>query len=522
MVLASYESSAITFEEYAKQAITFAKSQTEVERRALTDRRIQMLRDDWGPLLKKAMESWYKPEVLDLIMGPGRSELDLTNNPAKHIWQELSVLYKLPPRRSTPKKEGEVDKYNELLEDTDFNLFWQMVELLLNACREVVIWPDVITKGDGKKYIKHRIECGNTMSVIVNPQDKTEIECYIQVYIAKALDGVEHTHYRIWTDKWYGIFEEDSKELNGVKRVDLVDPEVSEEDHFTGQNPYGFMPQVMIRLMDWQDVPWDITSGADVVNLTLTGGRERQNFRYLQKISGFKQGVATGNIDKPPERLLDPAYLIFIPGDDTSFTTIDWSVDLLARQKAEQNDELGVAARYGINPQRFKQSGDYQTSFAAKSAERGLQEQREKIKPILGKAENLYYKSMSSVAKVHKIGKPIPDPEVRLVVDHVPISYPENPIIQADLDAKEISMGVSSPLDVIKRKNPHMTLEQAKDELKRIMEDIAFVNDEKTRHNIADIPATADGSMVQSKSAQENGSLGPLEKAKKKQEQENK
>lgn len=511
LVMASYEKSAITFDEYAKKVIDFAKSGEEVRRRELTDRRIQMLRDEWGPLLEEALESWYKPELLDLILGPGRSNLDLSHNPAKHIWQELSVLYKLPPTRLTPDNISDSEKYNKLLEDTGFNGFWQMVELLLNACREVIIWPDVVVK-NGKKHIKHRVECGNTMSIIVNPDDKTEIECYVQLYETTNFDNVNNakqTQYRVWTDKWYGVFVEDRNEPNGLKRVDLIDPKVTKDNY---SNPYGFMPHVRIRLVDWQDTPWDITSGEDVMDLTITAGRERANYRYLQKISGFKQGVVTGQVERMPENIIDPAFLLKVPGHDTSFTSADWTVDLLSRQKAEQNDSLAVAARYGINPQKFKQSGDYQNSFASKSAERGLQEHREKVKPIMEKAENQYYKSVIAIASKHEL-EDLPSSESKLIVKHAPIAYPENPVVQADLDAKEIAMGTLSQIDVIKRKNPHLTEEQLKDELRRIMKDQAFVNNEKTRHNIADV-TSADGAVVKSQSDQENGKMGPVERDK--------
>ncbi len=508
-VKASYEMSVITFEEYAQIAIDFAKSEAEVTRRQKTDVRIQLLRDDWREALYEALRKWLTPEIYELVANNTMDNLDLSNNPAKHIWNDLSVLYKLPPKRFTPTKEKDIDKYNKLLEKTKFDLFWQQVELLLNACREVVIWPSVTEDGDGNKIIKHHVEAGNRMSVITKPGDKTEIEAYIQLYETKD----KETHYRIWTDWWYGVFREDTKE--GLLRVDLVDPLITPESAYYGANPYGKMPQVMVRLMDWQDKIWDETTGMDVVDLTLKGGRAKAFYRYMQKVSGFKQGVVTGSPDKEFEQLLDPAYLITIAGHDTNFSTVDWSVDLGAMQACMANDELTVAANYGINPQRYKSAGDYQTSFAAKSAERGLQEYREKTKSVFKFAEAEYRDSVVMIAKAHGIKK-LPDPKTAMDVMHAPMAYPENPIIQADLDEREIKLGVSSQIEMIKRKNPQFTDEQAQQHLERIMENIAFVNDMKSKHNIADDP------IVESQSAQENGKLGPLEKAKKKVEQENK
>ncbi len=517
VVMASYERSGLSFEEYSRKAIDFAKSDEEVKRRAKTDKRMQILRDDWRTLLQSALNSWLQPEIFKLVGADLLDNLDLSNNPAKHIWQDLSVLYKLPPKRYTPENSEDVDKYNDLLAGTDFDLFWQMAELMLNACREIVIWPHITKDLDGNQTINHRVECGNTMSVITYPEDKTKIECYIHLYETRDIDGKKITQYRIWTDKWYGVFVEDEgDEVHGLSRVDFVDPDLTKESDIVSMNPYGVLPHTMIRLIDWQDKIWDTESGRDVVDLTIKGGRERAFYRYLQKVSGFKQGVVYGGgVDKFEQKIMDPAYLVKIPGHDTSFTVVDWSVNLGERQSCMMNDELSVAAAHGINPQRYKSGGDYQTSFAAKSAERGLQEYRERIKPIFKSAESAYREKLLIVAAAHGLGK-LPNSKIEMDIIHAPMQYPENPIIQAELDIKKIQMGTSSQLDVIKREHPQFTDKQAKDELERIMEDIAYVNDMKSKHNIADDPT------VQSQDAQENGKLGPMEKEKKKVEQENK
>jgi hypothetical protein len=504
VVLASYERSAVTLEEYAKAVIGYAKSSQERARRAAVDKRIKILRDAWGPLLKAAMENWLQPEIQDLVLGANRDQLDLSRNPAKHIWQEQSVLYKLPPKRTTPKNESDIEKYVALLEDTNFDGYWQLVELLLNSCREVVIWPDIITR-NGKKIIRHRVECGNTITAIPMAEDKTLIECYLHTYEYFDLFEGKKVQYRLWTDRWHAAFEEDKK--GELKRVGYVDPNLVPETDDSAANPYGRMPHCMIRLVDWHDGPWDSTSGEDLVDLTIHGGKERCLYRYMQKVANFKQGVATGNIDHLPQQVFDPGFLIKIEGHDVDFHVVDWTVDLRERLQCMMDDELSAAASYGINPQRYKRTGDYQTSYSAKSAERGLDEIRERSVPLFTAAERAYKESLCIVAAAHGFDN-VPSPDVKLEVTFQPISYPEDPRAQVELDKTQIAMGVKSQLDLVKRDHPEWSEDQCQQFLIKTIETIAWINSQKVKYNIPSDPA------VQSASAEQNGALGPMARDK--------
>lgn len=512
VVRASYETSILTFEEYSKQAIAFAESGPERARRALTQRRLDILRDAWGPLLVAALDNWLKDEVRELVIGQSDEHLDLSRNPAKHIWQELAMLYKLPPMRSTRvggEETGDDEKYTALLVDTDFDIWWQLVELLLNTCNEVVIWPDVIER-NGKKVIKHRVSTGANLTAITTAKDSTEIECWVVITDDRDLaDAAVHRHYRIWTDNWHGEFEKG--EDGNFNRTDLIDPDVVTEElddspsSFTVVNPYGKMPMIRIRLNPWPDVVWDQTSGEDLVDLNIHGGVNRQFFRYLEKVAGFKQGVLTGDFDKDLKVILDPGFLIKLQGDNANCTVIDWSVNLLDRLKCMDIDEQAAAAAKGINPQRYKRETDYQTGVGAKHAERGLAEYRERNRPILLRAEREYYRMLCVVAAAHRLDpKSIPNPDAKLNVDFQPLAFPADPIKQLEVDSKEISLGLESHKTILRRKHPDWTVEQVDRYLEEVMAAIAYVNDMKTRHQIPSNPEN------ESAGAEEDGAQGPV------------
>jgi len=511
VVRASYESSAITFEEYAELVVRFAESQPERARRALTQRRLDILRDAWGPLLIAALDNWLKDEVRELVIGRSDDHIDLSRNPAKHIWQELAMLYKLPPKRSTRVDDKETDddeKYVALLGGTDFDIWWQLVELLLNTCNEVVIWPDVIER-NGKKIIKHRVATGAVLSAIPLAEDNSEIECWTIIDKYKSLTGMGHARYRIWTDQWHGEFKRGSS--GDLERTDRVNPELITEVmddssiDFTVTNPYGEMPMIRVRLTPWPDIVWDQTSGEDLVDLNIHGGINRQFYRYLLKVHGFKQLLLSGDFDKDQKVILDPGFLLKIQGENTNTSLIDWSVNLLDRLKCMDVDEQAAAAAKGINPQRYKRDTDYQTGVGAKHAERGLAEYRERNRPIMLRAEREYYRMLCVVVAAHGFdSESIPNPDAKLNVDFQPLAFPQDPIKQLEVDSKEIALSLESHKTILKRKHPDWTAEQIDQHLEDVMESIAYVNDMKTRHEVPDNPEN------ESARAEEDGARGPV------------
>lgn len=500
VVRASYISSAVDVDEYARAVIEYARSGPEVARRALMRRRQDILRDSWGPLLRAALRAWLHPDVYRRVVGVNGDHLDLSRNPAKNIWQELAVVYKLPPRRSTQNNPRNGELYNELLADTGMDLHWQMFEVLLNACNEVLVWPAVVTRPNGDVVVKHRYATGSTVTLVTSESDPTEIEAVLICDEYADVRGGRHERYYLWTDAWhvayeYGVATRGSSRLSRVGRVLPAGDDAPSE-----LNAYGRIPQVVMRLTPWQDTPWDTTSGEDLVDLTLRGGEERQLYRYQQKMGGFKQLAAVGDIDEVPEQILDPGDVLKFPGQG-SVTVLDWQTDLKERLDCMMTDELAAAAAKGINPERYKRTASYQTSFGARLSERGLSERRVRNVPIFVSAEAEYYRVFCEVARVHGIPN-VPDPSDRLVVEHAPMSYPEDPGQQVNVDAMELSLALVNHVELIQRRKPELTSEQAMQILEHNLEVVARVSEMKASHNVPTDPT------VESASAEENGALG--------------
>jgi hypothetical protein len=271
---------------------------------------------------------------------------------------------------------------------------------------------------------------------------------------------------------------------------------------FAGKNPYGVIPQIHIRTDPASEELLDYTSGEDLVHLTLRMGEERLFYRYLQKMGGFKQLAALGPEaeETQEQQLLDPGSLLKLPTERAQ--VVDWTVPLKERLECMNIDELSAAASRGINPQRFRHSADYQTTFGARRADRGLIERRTRSAEIWRPAECQYRDRLCLVARVHGVSD-VPTTAARLDVDFAPPFEAEDPNTQTAVDTADVAMGLASAISILMRRNPDWTEEQARRTLEKNMTDTAWVNEMKATRQIPDDPRN------QSRQAEIDGASGP-------------
>jgi len=509
LVMTALERSSLTIDEYAEKVIAFAETGDQVARRAAVRQRVDVLRDAWGPQLKASLKNWTVPEVYKQVVGDEEDHLDLMDNPAKRVWTELGVLYTSPPRRTTKSGKDNGDRYNDLIKDTDppFPVYWQMVEELLQACNEVLIWPDVVTDMDGNKTKYNRYATGDTLTLVTT--DKDTLECILIHDERKdPLTNETRKIYKLWTAKWHAVYESgvDKQGQTIIRRVGQVPeartPEEEEDDGYS--NPYGGWVHYLIRRRPWQDTIFDSTSGADLMDGTIRGGEARQFFRYNQKMHGYKMLAATGHIDEQAieQQIMGAAHLLRIPGADVSTQVLDWQINMKDAQSVLEDDELRLAASRGIGPERYKRKS-YNTGVGARQAERPLAELRTKMAPIMIAAENAYFKAAASVWSAHGVDG-VHDPDDEMIIDYAPLAYQEDPKQQLEIEKSEVALGLESPVTLLQRRRPELSREQAKEAIQKTMDEIAWFNDMKVQHNVPSDPSN------ESASAEVNGAMGPV------------
>ena len=488
MVMESLEHSVVTLEDYAARLITCAESLPEVTRRELAKRRRALLRDDWGRYLLAMLKNWLTPETFAAAVGKREDQADMTRNVAKRIWSELAVLYKRPPVRRTKKDPRNAEAYAALLKGTDFDGFWQRVELNLEAHNDLLIWPCVVTR-NGKQVIKHRLACPDVVTVRTAKDDGTELEAVLLIDTWTDDTGGERVSYIFWTPDWYATFDEERG------RTDVGE--------YPGVNPFGVLPFVVLHREPCEEKFWNPNAGEDLVNLTLLIGRNRTCDHFTRKMSGFTQLMAWGdNVAEIPQQLRhESAILQFEVGANGGVREVKWDANLSERAALVDADIAHAAASRGINPENLKKAAVYQNSTVARLGERGLNERRQSKIGTLQLAESEYYQMVCRVAKANGLAGVPNDDE--LEVEHAPIEYPEDPLALLQVWQQSVQMALESQVTLIRKLHPSWSEDEAKKWAVDRVAEIAWLQQQK---QAAGVPNDITN---QSRAAEQAGAMGP-------------
>ena len=501
MVWFSYQGSGLDAVDYARECVRLAQSSSERTRRALVARRRAIITDNWQSIVYEDLKTRLRPELHKYVMGASGEYCDISRNPAKTIWQETAVLYKAPAQRETPEAPDDAERYRRLVRGTQFNTFWASVEFELMCFNDLVIWPTVIARR-GAPALRHNKAAGDTVTAVFDPA-LGDSEPFALVLIDNWHDGTrDRERYIWWTPKWRAVFD-DAGDPNRLDPVTL-DPI---DDATPINNPYGAMPFTYLHVDPYYPAFWNQTLGDDLIELTIKTARQQTQTADLFNRSGHKQLVSTGlGIKKPERTLLDPGAHIIVNGDGST-QIIDWTIDFESRQRVIDNDEARAAGTYGINPERLRKTS-YQTAEGARMTERPLEERRAKMREPLSDAERSYREAVIVVSRVDRLAEAedLPDSGVWMEIVHAPIAYPGDPKQQLEVDAAEIALGVTSPIEILQRRFPGISREEAKKRLRDNLQEQAEVAKIKQQFNVAANPVNRGADD------EANGRRGPMER----------
>jgi hypothetical protein len=468
LVLESALRSAVSAEDYARIVIDIANSAAERKRRGFAQRRRAIVNDAWQELLVADIKNRTTPELWPALMGPEGEYADISRNPARDIWAENAVLYKSAAKRGTPKDFGEGEKYRDLT-GRRFHTFWQRVEFDLQAFNDVIIWPTVGMHYD-QRVMRHNIAAGDTVTVVFDEElggSQPYAICFIDHF--KTSNGMPTKRYRIWTEDWRLVFNNDGE------RIDPITGIVIEDGSPGWENPYGILPFVFVHRDPYQPYFWDQTTGEDLISLTLKTGRFETDTDYKAWRAGHKQIMVTANsrVRDFDKTLLDPGALIKIIGDGAVGTLIDWQIDLGARLDTVNGWEIRAAASRGIKPERLRRT-NYQNAEVARLSERGLQERRERMEEIFREAESDYYYVTAVVGAEEEMAPRI-DKAAELEVIYAPIDYPGEPAARLAVAETQARLGVKSLVDLVLEDHPTWDEDEALEFIEQNIETLAKI-----------------------------------------------
>lgn len=498
MIWFSYQGSGLDAVDYGRGCVELARSSSEISRRRLMARRRAIITDNWQQLIYADLQERLRPELHSYVLGSGGRYCDISRNPAKNIWQETAVLYKAPAQRETPEDPDDAEKYRRLVRGSKLNTFWSSVEFELMAFNDLIVWPTVV-KRHGEKVLRHNKAAGDTVTAIFDPA-LGDAEPFALVFVDNWNDGQrDRERYVWWTPQWRAVYD-DSADMQRLDPVTL-EPIADEESI---NNPYGRMIFTYLHVDPYHPTFWNQSTGDDLIELTIKTGRQQTQTTDLFNRTGHKQLVSHGEDLRPGEKtLLDPGAHIRITGSGST-QIVDWSIDFEARQRVIDNDEARAAGTYGINPERLRKTS-YQTAEGARLTERPLEERRAKMREPMADAEREYRAALIRVCEVDGFaaGEQLPDPDVWMEVIHAPIAYPGDPKQQTEVDAAEVALGIVSPIELIQRRYPGISREDAKQRLADNIQAQAEIAALKQKFNVAGDPRNRGADD------EENGRRGP-------------
>jgi len=148
----------------------------------------------------------------------------------------------------------------------------------------------------------------------------------------------------------------------------------------------------------------------------------------------------------------------------------------------------------------------YQTAEGARLTERPLEERRAKMREPMADAERSYREAVIRVAARDNLvdAAELPNPDVWMEVLHAPIAYPGDPKAQLEVDAAEVALGVTNAIELMQRRYPGISREEAKNRLEDNLKAQAEIAAIKQKFNVPADPRN------RSAEDEQNGRTGPV------------
>ena len=456
------------------QSFRRAKWTSDAARKIDAERRLAILEDDWKDLLWSKICAVYQSEK---IRASVRDYVSTELNPFKRIATELSTVYRWGAIRELSDPRLDLIA-RELWDECDINGSLEVGNLYLNALRDLIIVPQVIS---GKMVLS--LLTPDRFSVIQHPEDPTQAVAF-----------------------WY---ERASSNTPGANKIERIYADAEEwRIYDTHSNivrawPHnlGRLPGTVVHASRRRDSFFGETEFEDAVENTLMVGVHLTFLTRLVKYQAELQPTYAGN----PR---DIATGLTIGADEVWSGPGTWStLDLQAdptKYIQVINARIGwVASQYGLSADAYHLTGGDSTSgFQIRLKRLPLLEQRAKQIKIWRRVEkDLFLLTAMVSEREHPVLKIDPMAEFKINFSEEPMQ--EDPLIQNRIWSERIAMNVLRPSSVKMEIDPDLTRDEAKQDIQDTIDERAMWV-EKTR----EMQFPNDPTQPVGKSPEENGADG--------------
>ena len=279
-----------------------------------------------------------------------------------------------------------------------------------------------------------------------------------------------------WTPEGFYRIDDATKIPTKTKDIETYQ-RVFEKEFRRADNPYGRMPLVWIYENPASPVlipaPSDILSSAqDTLNIDLT--QLNQTKRYQSFAIPVAHGL-DGDLPTGPNN-----YLGFNTKADTGeippdFKWVTPGTDFEGVISAITFNVTTILQTNGISPETFFKNQQPSSGYALKIRDADMYKLRAQDIAYIRQIETKAFNLIAEMSQHDSAAKPsleIP-PGSRLRVTFPDASVPEDPLVQNQIDANDLEMGLVSKVTLYRRRNPEC---QSDAEAAKALADIAKVN----------------------------------------------
>lgn len=468
-------------------SFALARSQAEYERKIDAERRLDMLEDDWREQLATYIATLYEPEMFKEL----EPHVSTEHNVFKRFATEYSQVYKWGARREL-RNQAETDKADILWDETEIDETLEQANLYLNSLRDLILLP--LVGDDGKMFIE--ILTPDRVSVIQRMDRPTEISAFwFTRYCADTQNN--------WLSR---LYQRSPLNVEKVLVDDYAYRVFDKGDRMTSEIVHGLgrLPAILVHAEKrtrsfWQPFPF-----GDVVETNKTVGWLLTALSYLQKMQAELQPTYKGDLDDVAEgSMLGASKVLGGKGD--------WSTLNLQANPQYYIDHINrriglLAQNYGLSPAALTLESSSTSGFAFRMQRQPLLEARKKQLKKWRRVERDLFVLMAQVSqRFHPIVKL--DPSSDFFVNFHEAEYTEDPKTENQIDDENIKARRVSQVDVLMRRDPDLTRQQAMVKQRRILDEQAIVIGWQKELNISSDPANPGLSPAA------NGALGAQVKA---------
>jgi len=364
-------------------------------------------------------------------------QLNTNNNIYKQVVNTVSNVYSFGVNR-----EFENEDVQGLYNDLRINKTMSQANRYVNAFNDVLIqvgWDSNKEQPKIMLRLPHLTEVG---------YNQGEVE-WVAYFVEMVGEKKDKERWAYWSVDEHYYIDKSSGE----------DTIVAVEDNDEMENPFGVLPFVYLH-SGWRDETfWDSFTGDDLTGGTIDMAVHLTFLNHIIKTQSFKQLVGKGdNVGELLGQVLDPLSILTLTGQNTEISVLDLQSNYEQLHRVAQDLANNLAISYGVSPSQFRMTSQASSGFALQmenlKLDRFTLEQQQDFKVY----EQELFGMLKMVSDYY--GNPIG--EGSMSVDFVEPNYPASESEQLTVDQQAIEMGLTKSIDILMRKNPDLTEEDAK------------------------------------------------------------